>query len=104
MPKQGDDAELLEYIKFVKSIWIASTFPHTYVDDLLPVLTDAGFIVDSITIAYSGYPEIKWIGTCYDEDMIMYKFTATWTHNDELFLKAVLHYYELTDLDIEVMK
>lgn len=104
MPKQANDDELLDYIKFVKGIWIVSKFPPSYAEDLIPALTEAGFIIDNITTAYGGSETNQWVGTCYDSDMIMYKFTATWTLNMELFCKSVLHYYELTDLDIEVMK
>lgn len=102
MSKSNDNIEQ-EYLDFVTELWVASKFAPTYSVDLIHTLLEAGFIVDGITSSTSGDDCIVWVGTCYDEDMIMYSFTATWTFNMELFTKSERHYYELSDITIEAL-
>lgn len=101
MPSQIDN-DLSEYIEFVRNIWVAKCFANTYADELISAMYDAGFIIDSIYSSFSSSVYIHWYGKCYDDNMVNYKFTATWIFNTEKFTPmSDKHYFELTDLDIE---
>lgn len=101
MIKQTDDPALQEYVQCVLSLWIVSTFPRTYAQDLIPVMMEAGFLIDKVVLSYSSDTWVQWIGSCYDESTDLYKFTATWTLNKDKFHLSEVHYYDLTDLCIE---
>lgn len=93
--------ELEEYCWCVYNIWVVSKFPHTFADDLMNVMMENGFLVDNVTTSYGGDGVITWAGSCYDETLASYKFKAVWTLNMEKFSASDIHYYELTDLEIE---
>lgn len=90
-----------EYRQCIYDIWIASKFARTFADDLMGVMFDHGFLIDNVTVSYSWDEHIIWKGTCYDADLSDYVFNATWTMNMTKFSASDVHYYELTDLDIE---
>lgn len=105
MPKRRpNDNPELEYIRYVRGLWLVDQFPHTYADDLMPVMLEAGFIIDAVKSSLSNDNVVVWIGTCYDEDLVTYGFTATWEFNRTLFHKSVPHFFELADLAIEVVQ
>lgn len=93
--------ELEEYRLCVYNIWVVSKFPRTFADDLMPVMMENGFLIDNVTASYGGDGTIAWVGSCYDVALASYKFKAVWTLNMEKFSASDLHYYELTDLEIE---
>jgi hypothetical protein len=98
MSKQSD---FEEYRHSVRSIWIVQHFAMTFSNELIKLLMDNGFLIDNITVSYSDCDNIQWVGTCYDEDLVDYKFVATWTANMEKFVASDVHYYDITDLEIE---
>lgn len=99
MPKNNDNL-VQEYLDYVLGLWIVSKFPPTFAQDLLPIMTEAGFLIDKVISSVSGEC-VQWFGQCYDENQVMYRFEAKWMIDMELFSKSERHYYVLTDLNIE---
>lgn len=91
------------YRQCVYDLWIVRAFAKTFANDLMKVLFDNGFLIDNVTLSASDDEHITWSGRCYDVDLTDYKFKATWTFNLEKFTgpNSQVHYYELSDLDIE---
>lgn len=103
MSKQSD-ADLADYVEFVRKLWVVKSFPNTFADDLIPVMMEAGFIIDTVRDSISGETCVVWSGLCFDEEMVNYKFTATWAINMDKFTQSVVHYYDLVDLCIEPLE
>lgn len=95
------DNEEAQYRQCVYDIWATAKLAHTFHNELIDVMFENGFLIETVTVCVTDCETITWKGRCYDADLVDYKFTAEWKSNFEKFTASIPHYYDLACLDIE---